>query len=115
MFCHNNTVIVFVIIFKFELPYNCLLVYETKVRSDLYFSYYPFTPISLLIEMLLQHDPDDRPSCDQILRLPSLRPHIVTYEDMALGIIESKNTKRDVSIDERCYTHLPTHQTITYL
>ena len=44
--------------------------------------------------MMLQHEPEDRPTADQLLRLPILRPHIARYEQMALKLIEAKQAKK---------------------
>ena len=55
--------------------------------------------------MMLQHEPEDRPTADQLLRLPILRPHIARYEQMALKLIEAKQAKKtgvSVNIPSRC-------------
>jgi len=47
--------------------------------------------------MMLQHNPEDRPTADDIMRLPVLRPHIAEYERLALRLIEGRQGSKLIS------------------
>ncbi|KAF6026571.1 hypothetical protein EB796_015123 [Bugula neritina] len=60
-------------------------------------AHFCYQPISWLIEMMLQHNPEDRPTADDIMRLPVLRPHIAEYERLALRLIEGRQGSKLIS------------------
>ena len=61
-------------------------------------SHYPFHPTSAMIEMMLQQQPEDRPTADQLLKLPTLKPHIQYYEQMALQLIDAKRGQKTPAV-----------------